>query len=334
MVPDLDRITTLARLLGDPQLTYPTIHITGTNGKTTTSRLIATLGCAHGLQTGTYTSPHLESVTERISVCDAPISDEEFTEEYTRLLPFLAEIDAMSKERVTYFEVLTALAYLWFSDKPVALGVFEVGMGGTWDATNLVAGDVAVLCPITFDHPELGSTLIEKATEKAGIIKEGKVAVCREQPGAALSVIEERAHEMKTHLLLEDRDWALEDRVPGVGGQVVTIKGLHATYENVSLALFGEHAARNGACAIAALEAFIDRPLDDAALRGAFASAASPGRLEVAARHPLVILDGAHNPAGVQALTEALEESFTWDKLLLVLSISSDKDAAEMIDAL
>src|SRR3990170_4671773 len=254
MVPDLDRITTLARLLGDPQLTYPTIHITGTNGKTTTSRLIATLGCAHGLQTGTYTSPHLESV--------------------------------------------------------------------------------AVLCPVSFDHPELGSTLIEKATEKAGIIKEGKVAVCREQPGAALSVIEERAHEMKTHLLLEDRDWALEDRVPGVGGQVVTIKGLHATYENVSLALFGEHAARNGACAIAALEAFIDRPLDDAALRGAFASAASPGRLEVAARHPLVILDGAHNPAGVQALTEALEESFTWDKLLLVLSISSDKDAAEMIDAL
>ncbi|MGH2659547.1 MAG: dihydrofolate synthase, partial [Actinomycetota bacterium] len=158
MVPDLTRITALAEQLDDPQLTYPTIHVTGTNGKTTTARSMTGLACAHGLTTGLYTSPHLHSVTERIAVCGEPISEEEFASEYERLLPLLELVDAKG-QRVTYFEALTALAFVWFSDKPVSLGVFEVGMGGAWDATNLVAGDVAVLCPIALDHPELGSTV-------------------------------------------------------------------------------------------------------------------------------------------------------------------------------
>ena len=177
MVPDLSRILRLATLLDDPQLGYPTIQVTGTNGKGTAATVAAALACAHGLSTGLYTSPHLLEVTERFSICGEDMTSEEFGEEYEHLLPFLALVDDEGEERVTYFETLTALAYLWFADKPVGLGVFEVGMGGTWDATNLVAGDVAVITPIALDHPELGSTLTEVAGEKAGIIKDGKIAV-------------------------------------------------------------------------------------------------------------------------------------------------------------
>ena len=194
MVPDLSRITALADLLDHPERTYPTIHVTGTNGKTTTARLATSIACAHGLSTGTYTSPHLLSVVERLALCGDPIDEQEFADEYERLLPVLREVDGAG-ERVTYFETLTALAYLWFADKPVSPGVFEVGMGGVWDATNLVAGDVAVICPIALDHPELGSTVAEVAREKAGIVKEGKVAVCREQPEEALDVIARRCAE-------------------------------------------------------------------------------------------------------------------------------------------
>ena len=325
MVPDLSRITALAGLLDNPQLTYPTIHVTGTNGKTTTSRLVTALACAHGLTTGLYTSPHLLSVTERIAVCADPISEDEFAEEYERLVPYLAAVDEKG-ERVTYFETLTALAYVWFSDKPVALGVFEVGMGGTWDATNLIAGDVAVVCPVALDHPELGATVAEVATEKAGIIKPGKTAVCREQPPEALRIIEDRCAEYETRLLLEGRDFALADCRPAVGGQFLSVRGLHATYDGLTLSLFGEHAARNATTAIVALEAFLERALSVDLVRKALARASSPGRLEVVARHPMVILDGAHNPAGAQALAQALAESFAWDRLYLVMGVSANKD--------
>ena len=325
MIPDLDRITTLARVLGDPQLTYPTIHVTGTNGKTTTSRLVSDLACAHGLTTGLYTSPHLESVTERIAICGEPIPETDFTAEYEHLLPFLREVDVMG-ERVTYFEVLTALAFLSFADAPVGLGVFEVGMGGKWDATNVVAGDVAVICPIALDHPELGATLQEKAIEKAAIIKEGKIAVSREQPEVVREIIEARAAEVGARLLVEDVDFQWEDRQPAVGGQVLTVRTPHGRYDELLLTVYGEHAARNAAAAIVAVEGLLDRPLDDDAVRETFASAASPGRLEILARQPLVILDGAHNPAGAAALAEALEEAFTWERLLLVLAVSADKD--------
>ncbi len=325
MIPDLSRITALAELLGDPQLTYPTIHVTGTNGKTTTSRLITALACAHGLPAGLFTSPHLLSVTERLAVCGEPISEEEFGEEYERLLPYLETVDAKG-ERVTYFEAVTALAYVWFADKPVSVGVFEVGMGGTWDATNLVGGDVAVLCPIALDHPELGSAIEQVSTEKAGVIKPGRVVVSREQPPEAMPVIEGRCADVGARLALEGRDFALADRRQAISGQVIAIRGLHAEYEDFVLPLHGEHAARNAATAVAALEAFLERPLAEDAVRKALGEATSPGRLEVMSRHPMVVLDGAHNPAGAEALAAALREAFTWGRLHLVMAVSAGKD--------
>jgi dihydrofolate synthase/folylpolyglutamate synthase len=323
--PSLDRIRALAEALDHPELAYPSIQVTGTNGKTTTARMIAALGCAHGLTTGTFISPHVESVTERISVCGEAMADQEFGEEYGRLLPYLQRVDAMGHP-ATYFETLTALAYLWFADKPVELGVFEVGMGGTWDATNLVRGDVAVLCPIGIDHKELGSTVAEVATEKAGIVKEGNTAVVREQRPEALRVIEQRCEEIGATLLLEGPDFALERRAPAVGGQLVGVRGLHGSYEDVFLPLFGEQLARNAAISVVALESLVGRSLDQSAVAGALGAVTSPGRVEVVGRRPLVVLDGAHNPDAASALTEALAESFTWERLHLVLGMFADKD--------
>jgi dihydrofolate synthase / folylpolyglutamate synthase len=323
--PDLQRIRGLATLLADPQLTYPTVHVTGTNGKTTTARLAAAIACAHGLTTGLFTSPHLASVTERFEICGDPMAEEAFGEEFEHLLAFLRTVDERIG-RVTYFEALTALAYLSFADAPVALGVFEVGMGGTWDATNLVSGDVAVLCPIGLDHPQLGSTIAEVTGEKAGIIKQGKVAVVREQEDEALEVIRQRCEEQIATLLLEGRDWELADLTPAVGGQAIAIRGLHATYDDILLPIYGEHAAHNAAAAVVAVEALLERPLDRDAVRLALGAATSPGRLEVAARRPLVILDGAHNPAAARALAEALPDTFTWDRLHLVMGVFADKD--------
>lgn len=331
--PDLDRIRAIAELLDEPQRTYPTIHVTGTNGKTTTARFVSALACAHGLVTGLFTSPHLRSVTERFQICGEPLSESEFAEEYEHLLPVLETIDGRVG-RATYFETLTALGFLWFADKPVQLAVFEVGMGGTWDATNLIVGDVAVVCPIGLDHPELGSTVAEVATEKAGIIKEGKVAVVREQAPEALDVLERRSADVGAALKLENRDWGLRARVPAVGGQAISVQGLHGAYDDLVLALFGEFAARNAAAAIVATEALLGKALEDEAVREAFATASSPGRLEVIARHPLIVLDGAHNPAAAEALAAALVESFTWERLHLVIAAFSNKDVGGVVERL
>jgi dihydrofolate synthase/folylpolyglutamate synthase len=331
--PDLDRMRALAALLDDPQLTYPTIHITGTNGKTTTARLTAAVGCAHGLTTGLFTSPHLSSVVERFEICGDPIAEETFGEEYEHLAPVLRSVDERIGP-VTYFETLAALGFLVFADAPVQLGVFEVGMGGTWDATNLVAGDVAVICPIGLDHRELGSTVAEVAGEKAGIVKEGKVAVVREQPPEALEVLERRCEEQIATMLLEDREWGLEQRSAAVGGQGLTVRGLHASYDELLLPIHGEHAARNAAAAIAAAEALIERALDADAVRAALASVTSPGRLEVVGRRPLVILDGAHNPAAAEALATALPETFAGDRLHLVMAVFTDKDLDGIVRAI
>ena len=323
--PDLDRIRALATLLADPQLTYPTIHVTGTNGKTTTARLAAGVACAHGLTTGLFTSPHLESVTERFEICGEPMAEEAFGEEFEHLLVYLRTVDEQVGP-VTYFEALTALAFLSFADAPVALAVVEVGMGGTWDATNLVSGDVAVICPIGLDHPELGSTIAEVAAEKAGIIKQGKVVVVREQTDEALEVIERRCDEQIATLLLEGRDWAIDDLTPAVGGQALAIRGLHATYDDILLPIYGEHAAHNAAAAVVAVEALLERALDPDSVRLSLGAATSPGRLEVAAHRPLVILDGAHNPSAARALAGSLPEFFTWERLHLVLGVFADKD--------
>ena len=331
MVPDLARILKLATLLDDPQLSYPTIHVTGTNGKTTTARAITALACAHGITAGLYTSPHLESVTERFSVCGVDMTLEEFAAEYEHLLPFLLLVDSQSEEQVTYFEALTALGYLWFADRPVGLGVYEVGMGGTWDATNLVAGDVAVICPVALDHPELGSTIAEVATEKAGIIKEGKVAIVREQLASASAVIAERAAAVGAELKHEFEDFEVDRRLLAVGGQSLAVRGLYTSYDDLFVPLFGEYAARNVAAAIAALEALLGQALSIGAVREGLAGLTSPGRLEVLRRQPLVILDGAHNPAGAEALAVAMREFFTWDRLHLVLAVNANKDLDGMI---
>jgi dihydrofolate synthase / folylpolyglutamate synthase len=324
--PSLDRIRAMADLMDDPQLTYPSIHITGTNGKTTTARLVTTLACAHGLTSGTFISPHVTSVTERISVCDLPISQEEFAEGYEHLRPYLERVDGL-RLRVTYFETLTALAYLWFADKPVALGVFEVGMGGTWDATNLIRSDVAVLCPIGLDHvKQLGPTVEDIAEEKAGIIKEGRTVVVREQRPGPLAVIERRCKEVGATLLMEGTDFGLTSRDQGVGGQELAIQGLHGHYEEVFLSLFGEQAARNSAASIAACESLMGRSLSAAAVREALGSATSPGRIEVVGRRPLVVLDGAHNPDAAEALAPALAEAFRWTRLHLIIAMFGDKD--------
>jgi dihydrofolate synthase/folylpolyglutamate synthase len=331
--PDLDRIRALAELLDDPQATFPTIHVTGTNGKTTTARLAAALACEHGLPTGLFTSPHLTSVIERLSVCGTDMTPAEFGEEYEHLLPFLRVVDERVG-RVTYFESITALAFLWFADRPVALGVFEVGMGGTWDATNLVAGDVAVLCPIGLDHPELGSTVADVAREKAGIVKPGKVAVVREQPADALAVIEARCADVGADLLREGAAWGLASSVPAVGGQALRIRGVHAMYEDVLLPIFGPYAGRNAAAAVVAVESLLGRALEEGTVRRAFASASSPGRLEVVGRHPLVVLDGAHNPSAAEALAEALPRAFAWERLHLVAGVFSNKDLEGIADRL
>ena len=337
MIPDLERITALANLLDNPQHTYPTVHVAGTNGKTTTARLVTRILCAHGISAGLFTSPHLESVTERLTLCDDPISAEEFAEAYEHLLPYLVEVDGRG-ERVTYFETLAALAYLWFADKPVDVGVFEVGMGGTWDATNLVHGEVAVICPIGLDHPELGSTVAEVAGEKAGIIKPGTLAVVREQPPEALEVIERRAREVKAELRLEGHAFGLELRDQAVGGQRISVRGLRGEYGGehggLFLSLHGAHQAHNAVAAIAAAEATLDARLDEDVLREALGTATSPGRLEVVGRHPLVVLDGAHNPSGAEALAEAVGEAFLWTRLLLVIGILDSKDAEGIVAAL
>jgi dihydrofolate synthase/folylpolyglutamate synthase len=329
--PSLDRIAALTGLLDHPELTYPSIHVTGTNGKTTTARLVSAIACAQGLSTGLFVSPHLQSVTERLTLCGQEISVAEFGEEYERLLPYLQEVDG-GAGRLTYFEALTGLAYLWFADKPVQLGVFEVGMGGTWDATNLIRGDVAVIAPIGLDHvQQLGGTVAEIAREKAGIIKEGRVAVVRDQRNEAMEVIDRRAQEVGASLLVEGRDFHLAERSRAVGGQLLSVAGIHASYEEFFLPLYGEAAAQNAAAAVVAVEALLGRALDRRAVGKALGSASSPGRLEVASHHPLVLLDGAHNPDAARALVDAVTEAFKWERLHVVLAMFEDKAVEEVV---
>ncbi|MEA2520455.1 MAG: dihydrofolate synthase / folylpolyglutamate synthase, partial [Actinomycetota bacterium] len=254
--PSLDRMRALVRYLDDPQLTYPTIHVTGTNGKTTTARASAGLACAHGVSAGLYVSPHLVTVRERISVCGQMISEQEFADEWARLAPYFELVYTAAETAVTYFEALTTLAFLSFADRPVGLGVFEVGMGGSWDATNLIASDVAVICPVGMDHvAELGPTLTHIATEKAGIIKDKRVAVIREQEAEVQTVLDARAAEVGADLKIEFRDWEVDDRLQAVGGQSFSVRGLHATYDDLFVPLFGEYAARNAAAGVVAVEA-------------------------------------------------------------------------------
>lgn len=337
--PSLDRIRQLADLLGDPQRSYPVVHIGGTNGKTSTSRMVDALFTRVGLRTGRYTSPHLQLATERISVDGAPISPERYVEVYRDVEPYLAIVDGRNEVPMSKFEVLTGMAFAAFADAPVDVAVVEVGMGGSWDATNIADGRVAVITPIGLDHVEyLGPDLAGIAAEKAGIIKPGSVVVLGQQEAAAEQVLLRRCAEVDATVARLGSEFGVLQRDVAVGGQVLRLQGLGGVYEDVFLPLHGAHQAANAVLALAAVEAFFgagpDRQLDVEAVREAFAGVSSPGRLERVRSAPTVLVDAAHNPHGAQALARALDEEFGFRKLVAVVGVMDDKDAAGILSAL
>ncbi|MFH8368937.1 bifunctional folylpolyglutamate synthase/dihydrofolate synthase [Streptomyces sp. NPDC018031] len=338
--PSVQRIATLLDILGSPHRAYPAIHITGTNGKTSTARMIESLLGAFDLRTGRYTSPHVQSVTERISLDGAPISAERFIETYRDIQPYIEMTDARQEYRLSFFEVLTAMAFAAFADAPVDIAVVEVGMGGTWDATNVIDGNVAVVTPIALDHTDrLGTTPEEIAVEKSGIIKKDATAVLAQQPVDAASVLLKRAVEVDATVAREGLEFGVLSREVAVGGQLLTLRGLGGEYPEVFLPLYGAHQAHNAAVALAAVEAFFGigsqhaRTLDIDTVRRAFASVTSPGRLEVVRRSPTVVLDAAHNPAGARAAAEAVTEAFGFSRLIGVVGASGDKDVRGFLEA-
>jgi len=336
IVPTLERIAALAALLGDPQRACPVIHVTGTNGKTSTARMIETLLRARGLRTGLYTSPHLSSMRERISIDSEPLSAEDFVAAYEDVAPYAAMVDGQQALRLSFFEMLTAMAFAAFANAPVDVAVVEVGLGGTWDATNIADGAVAVVTPVALDHTAyLGDTVAAIATEKAGIIKPGAVAVLARQSEAAAAALERRAAEVAVPVLSEGIDFAVTGRDLAVGGQQLAISGLKGSYPDLLLPLFGAYQAQNSACALAAAEALSGAgPLGEDLVRSAFAAMTAPGRLEVVRRSPVVIVDSAHNPAGMAASAEAVTEAFSFGTLIAVLAVSADKDVPGMLEEL
>ncbi|MDQ3932555.1 MAG: bifunctional folylpolyglutamate synthase/dihydrofolate synthase [Actinomycetota bacterium] len=338
MLPDLSRITALSEHLGEPQRTYPSVHVTGTNGKTSVSRMIAALFGAIGVQAGTYTSPHLQSLRERIRVGNETMTKGQFAAAYQDVAPLAELVDSERSpggERVTYFEMLTALAYWWFADYPVAVGVFEVGMGGAWDATNLVRGEVAVLTSIDVDHPELGNSPAETAAEKAGIIKPGAAVVSAAQSPDVLAVIRAAVERQDATLLVEGHDFGVDERRLALGGQVLTLLTPSRHHTEVFLPLHGPHQAENAAVALAAFHAFLGDldNIEDDVVRAAFAGVEVPGRLEVVDRRPTVVLDGAHNPAGARRAAEAIQEAFAFRDLVLVVACLGDKNVDGIVGA-
>jgi dihydrofolate synthase/folylpolyglutamate synthase len=323
----------LVALLGDPQRACPVIHITGTNGKTSTARMTDALLRGRGLRTGRFTSPHLVSIRERIVIDGAPISPERFVEVYDEVIPYVNLVDERHPAAMSFFEVLTGMAFAVFADTPVDVVVLEVGVGGRLDCTNVADGVVAVITPISIDHTRLlGSTVEEIAAEKAGIIKPGAVAVLAQQPLSAAEVLLRYAVEVGATVAREGVEFGVLSREQAVGGQQLALRGLRGTYEDVYLPLFGLHQAGNAACALAAVEAFAGvsggagAALDPDLVRESFANVSSPGRLEVVRHSPTIIIDAAHNPAGMAASVAAIDEAFTFARLSGVFAASGDKD--------
>lgn len=339
MQPDLDRIRALLDLLGSPQKSYQAIHLTGTNGKTSTARMVDSLLRSFGLRVGRYTSPHLQSVTERISIDGEPIDAGLLAAAYDELAPYIDLVDGRHPQRMTFFELLTGLAFAVFADAPVDVAVVEVGLGGAWDATNVLEAPVAVIMPISLDHQQyLGDTVADIAAEKAGIIHPGSTLVTAGQPVDAAEVLLRRAVDVGAQVAREGVEFGLVEREVAVGGQLVTVQGLSGRYPDILLPLYGAHQAQNAACALAAVEAFFgagaDRQLDIEAVRAGFAAVTSPGRLEIVRRGPTIVLDAAHNPAGASALATAIAESFAFGRLVGVVAVLGDKDAAGILEQL
>jgi dihydrofolate synthase / folylpolyglutamate synthase len=391
--PTLERMAALVSVLGDPQRSYPVIHITGTNGKTSTARMIESLLRTRGLRTGLFTSPHLSSIRERIVVDGQPVSAEAFVTAYDELAPYLALVDGQQGSQLSFFEVLTGMAFAIFADVPVDVAIVEVGLGGTWDATNIADGAVAVVTPVSLDHTVyLGGTVEEIATDKAGIIKPGAVAVLAQQPLPAAEALLRRVVTVGASVVREGLEFGVLNRDLAVGGQRLDLRGLRGDYTDIALPLFGAYQAGNAAVALAAVEAFAGgaplpgqsldakAPDDDGSpdeawsgsggaeddeedednpsvrpsraavsmdgtdpsagalgqdlVRAAFAQVTSPGRLEVVRRSPVVVLDAAHNPAGMEAAMEAVSETFSFAAVIGVLAVSEDKDVPGILDQL
>ncbi|MER7213496.1 folylpolyglutamate synthase/dihydrofolate synthase family protein [Streptosporangium sp. NPDC000239] len=332
--PTLDRIAALMDVLGSPQDAYPIVHVAGTNGKSSTTRMIETLLRERNLRVGRFTSPHLVSMRERISIDGLPLSEERFTEVYLDIEPYLKMIDAQGR-RLSFFETLTAMAFAAFADAPVDVAVIETGMGGSFDATNVADGTVAVITPISLDHVDyLGPDVATIAGEKAGIIKPGATAVLAQQQLPAAEVLVRRAVEAGATVAREGLEFGVLGRELAVGGQLLRLKGLKGVYEEVLLPLYGAHQAGNAACALAAVEALTggEEPLGIELVRQAFLNVTSPGRLEVVRRGPTVLVDAAHNPGGVQATLEAVHESFGFGKLIGVVAMFADKDVQGILE--
>ena len=341
LVPSIERIAALVDLLGSPQRAVPVVHLTGTNGKTSTTRMVEALLRAFGLRTGRFTSPHLHSLRERIALDGEPLPPERFVATYAEIEPYVDMIDARSLAtggpRLSFFEVLVAMAYATFADAPVDVAAVEVGMGGSWDATNVADGLVAVVTPVALDHTRfLGATLPEIAGEKAGIIKPGAVAVLAQQPREVAEVLQRRAAEVGATVAREGRDFGVLQRDVAVGGQLLGLRGLGGTYEEVFLPLHGPHQAHNAACALAAVEGFVgggQDPLKVDIVRAGFATVTSPGRLEVVRRSPTVVLDAAHNPAGARAAADGIADAFSFARLVGVVGVFADKDVRGILEA-
>ena len=348
--PSLDRIELLMDLLGHPERSFDVIHIAGTNGKSSTARMVDSLLRAFHRRVGLVTSPHLQRVTERIGIDGQPIHPRDYVRIWHEIKPFVEMVDAQSDVPMSKFEVLVGLSYAAFADAPVDVAVVEVGLGGRWDATNVVTADVSVITPVGMDHTDyLGDTITEIAGEKAGIIKPREdaddpltpnenIVVIAEQDPEAMRVILQQAVDVEAGVARSGSEFAaLESRI-AVGGQQVNIQGLGGLYEDIFLPLHGEHQAKNAAVALAAVEAFFGasagHPLDVATVRNGFAQAISPGRLERVRTSPTTFIDAAHNSHGAKALGAALDRDFDFARLIGVLSIFADKDATGILTAL
>ena len=349
--PSLERVEWALDLLGNPERAYRNIHITGTNGKTSTARMAERLLAATGMRTGRFTSPHLATIRERIALDGEPIGEEGFIAAWEDVAPCIRLVDERSQSaggpRLSFFEVLTVMALAAFADHPVDVAVVEVGLGGTWDSTNVVPSDVEVITPVGRDHCAwLGDSLEEIAANKAGIIKDGATLVTAAQPAAVQAVIAAAAAE---HGVVWRRELDPEedpgepgagvlrvvDRTPAVGGQMVVLATAAAVYEDVFVPLHGDYQARNALLALAAVEAvFGGRALPAKVVEDGFASVTSPGRLEVLRSSPTVLVDAGHNPHGVSALVGAVEEVFDFRHLVAVVGVMADKDAEGILAVL
>ena len=332
----LGRIRALTELLGDPQRAYPVIHLTGTNGKGSTAAMIESLLRADGLRTGRFTSPHVMSVNERITIDGQPISDERFDDLWREIEPYVALVDQQGIDSVhmTFFEIITAMAYAAFADAPVDVAVVEVGMGGAWDATNVADADVAVVTPIDLDHTHvLGRTISEITREKAGIIKPGAHAILAGQSVEAAEILLARCAEVGALPQREGVDFGVIDRKLAVSGQLIRLSAADGPVDDIFLPLYGAHQAANAGQALAAVEAFLGlKALNPDVVREGFAQVHFPGRLELVRRTPAVLVDAAHNPHGARAAAAAITEAFTFAPLIGVVAVMGDKDARGILE--